>query len=208
MSSSDFQHFFQPQVQYSVRTIAKHTWVLGHYVDFCRKSWEINHDGDISDFVESNVLNLDPSLLAAFIRYCSQRQPKPFKYYTIQDIIVPSLKRMARMHMGNKRLSEEVEDAIQSTLREVKIAQHSLTGMIRQSKKEAMMLPDLERILSSIPFGYKKLEYCASLFLIMFCSGQRGISMEGVQLKDLILVQQRTLKGKFVVVVVIVVVVL
>lgn len=149
----------------------KHAWVLNYYTNFCNQ------------FNNNILFPLEKSNTTRFIFFCGKVVQLSFN--TIENIIVPSLKRLHKDALGNKfdqneydNISDYMKQALQAIKKDPDV-------IISTKVTEPCLFTDVVEIINAIPEFYKNKACYSSLFLFAVCCGARAISCDGILLKDI-----------------------
>lgn len=168
---SKIQIYMDACPKYSESTLKKHKWAFTIYQGFCSvlgvEEWP-----------------MDGIVVSAFIRFI--RLEVGYAIGSIEDVIIPSLKRMNKEETG-KDLDADVQQYISEALREIKRAIH---GGKHQVTKEPAILSDVVRIIESTPDGLPTKASEASLWLTSLFTGARAITCSSITLGDILSVIQ------------------
>ncbi|MGH6876831.1 MAG: hypothetical protein ACREHV_05545, partial [Rhizomicrobium sp.] len=170
------ESLFLPGSRYAESTLKKHEWVQTIYVAF-------------TDALSLNAWPLDQVIAAGFIRFLGMEAKYNFK--TIEDVVVPSLKRMQIQKTGIS-VPTIISDAMSQALKDVKYSSDINT---ESHEKEPAIVPDVKRIIESMPDGHpaKAAESC--LWLFALSTGARAITCSNVKISDLFKVSPSSKPG-------------
>lgn len=153
--------------RYSESTLKKHVWVMKLYSGFCTA-------------LEVEPWPLDPVISSGFVRFLGL--DAKYAVASIEDVIVPSLKRM---HIENcdEAVPTEVSQYLSQAIRDVKNSKTHIRG---SDGKEPAIVNDVKRIIDCIPEGHPDKAKEASLFLTSLSTGARAVTCHNVCLEDIV----------------------
>ena len=172
LTDEQSRRLFLEGARYSEATLLKHKWVRrlyeGFAMAFCSEPWP-----------------LECKLAAAFIRFCGQHAC--YAVNSIEDVILPSLKRIHEEETGEK-ITIEMAQFLSNAMRDVK---RSKKGSINCSGRDAAIGKDIRRIVSLTPDTHVEKASEASVWLCALYTGARAITITSVLLMDIIGVFKR-----------------
>lgn len=151
---------------YSPETLRKHSWTKKLYETFCRRfhltPWPL----------ESESVN-------GFIRFLGEQAG--YRYGSIRDVIIPSLKRMNREHIR--------EDNPEQLLIDINLSMRNLrrTRAVNREPQthDAAIDCDVSWMIRCIPNSYIGKASEASMFILSLCTGARACTVENILLENI-----------------------
>ena len=142
---------------WSESTLKKHKWVSSLYIFWCKKL------NKLETFDEESIWNYDENIMFGFIKYLGIKVK--YKYNTINDVIIPSLKRIHFEKYGQS-ISFKVSQSIKNVMKEIR-----RVGKDPVISKEPAILDDVINI-KSYPKGFSNKYNESSLYLCLFSQVQ------------------------------------
>ena len=122
---------------------------------------------------------LDPDACSAFIHYLAE--DVEYAFGSIEDVIVPSLKRLHLEKTQQKEVPPAVCDQIRQALHSAKNkCKHLLSG----SGRQAAIIDDVIHIIKCMPKGHEYKAEEASILLWAVSTGARAVTCTNVLLQD------------------------
>jgi hypothetical protein len=152
--------------RYSESTLRKHVWVQKIYEAFSKRS-----NIDCWPLKGKNV--------TWFIRFLGLEVN--YAIGSIEDVIIPSLKRIHRQSTG-REVSTKLSKLISQALKHVKTSSARRKG---SEGKDAAIYADIERIIEMTPVGLPTKPAEASLWLTAVSTGSRAVTCFHVNVGDI-----------------------
>jgi hypothetical protein len=167
MTEIEQRALFREGARYSEATLLKHKWVRRLFEGF-------------ADYCHEEPWPLDCKLASAFIRFCGMHAC--YSVNSIEDVILPSLKRLAEEISGAK-INTEATQYLSNAMRDVRRSKK--TGLNKHGK-DAAIAKDIKRIISLTPRTHVERSSEASAWLCALYTGARALTMAAVLLGDII----------------------
>jgi hypothetical protein len=152
--------------RWSDSTLKKHCWVEPMYSGFCSN-------------IDQEPWPLDGPTAAAFIRWLGM--DVEYAISSIEDVILPSLKRMTEERTGEAPI-QLVNDHLSQALKDLK---NKRKDLLTSQGKDAAIIDDVIHIIASTPDGHPTKAEEASCWLAAVYTGARAITVAHVLLKDI-----------------------
>ena len=166
ISHERFVQMADTGARYSPSTLKKHDWVIKLYEAF-------------SEHAGIDAWPLHGVNVAWFIRFLGLEAK--YAVSSIEDVIMPSLKRLHIEHC-NEAPSTEVVQYMSQALKDVKNSKAQLKG---SEGKEPAIYPDVKRIIEATPDGVITKAEEASLWLLSLSTGARAVTCFNVNIGDI-----------------------
>lgn len=166
ISHERFVQMADTGARYSPSTLKKHDWVIKMYEAF-------------SERASIDAWPLHGVNVAWFIRFLGLEAK--YAVSSIEDVIMPSLKRLHIEHC-NEAPSTEVVQYMSQALKDVKHSKAQLKG---SEGKEPAIYPDVKRIIEATPHGVITKAEEACLWLLSLSTGARAVTCFNVNIGDI-----------------------
>ena len=165
ISAGRLEELMSTGPRYAQSTLRKHTWVIKLYESFTSAF-------DVEPFP------LNAVVASGFVRFLGLEAK--YAVGSIEDVIVPSLKRL-HVERCDSEVESEVHQHLARAIRDVKNSRHHVSD---GQGKEPLIVPDVKRLIESTPEGLPTKAAESSLWLFALSTGARGVTCENIQLKE------------------------
>eukprot|EP00002_Diphylleia_rotans_P021178 TRINITY_DN4125_c0_g1_i1.p1 TRINITY_DN4125_c0_g1~~TRINITY_DN4125_c0_g1_i1.p1 ORF type:complete len:735 (-),score=68.07 TRINITY_DN4125_c0_g1_i1:594-2711(-) len=171
-TQSDLLQFAKSSKEYEEITKSKNAWAREMYEDFC------------AQYGGGNVYPIEAEKISAFIRFLGKSAK--YSFYSITDVIIPSLLRV-NVHVTGNSAIDSVVQAIKEAVMELKS-----NPLVKkpQLKKEPAIAPDVETIIKRTPDVLVTKAEEASLWIFALMTGARAFTCAHMVLTDITTVKK------------------